>query len=205
MEVTGGDGEAAGAGADTGAGAAVVAGAELGAVTSDMDWYSGFSLSLSSSSFLSGSCCPAGVGLGPSGPSSIFSTGCSTWRVSTGSVGPAGEGGVTAPARARSARSARSFSTCSSTICWYFSSSTATTQCFLISTWNSSELSWNFLFLPSYFSSMVVSSASSFFWCMVRLWTCLRSTCILAVVTTLRTSGTIVSPKISLMSLWFLM
>ena len=52
---------------------------------------------------------------------------------------------------------------------------------------------------------MVVNSASSFFWCMVRLWTCLLSTCILAVVTTLLTSGTMVSEKISLMRRWFLM
>ena len=65
MEVTGGEGdEAAGDGeglllmAGAGPGAETVAGVEttgpLGAVTSDMDWYSGFSsLSLSSSSFLS--------------------------------------------------------------------------------------------------------------------------------------------------------
>ena len=169
-----------------------------------MDWYSGFSsLSLSSSSFFSSSL--AGVGLGPSGPPSIFSTGCSTRLVSSGSGGAAGEGGVAAPARALSALSALSFSSCSFTISWYFSSSTAFTQCFLISTWNSSLLSWNFRFLSSYFSSMVVSSASSFFWCMVRLWTCLLRTCILAVVTTLLTSGTMVSLKISLISLWFLM
>ena len=173
--------------------------------TSDMDWYSGFSSfsPRSSSSFLSS---PdwAGPGLGPSGPSSIFSTGWRTCLVSTGSAGPAGDGGVTAPALALSALSVLNFSSWSWIICWYFSSSTAFTQCFWISTWNSSELSWNFLFLLSYFSSMVVSSASSFFWCMVRLWTCRLRTCILAVVTTLLTSGTMVSLKISLISRWFL-
>lgn len=40
-------------------------------------------------------------------------------------------------------------------------------------------------------------------WCMVRDWTCLFSTDILASVTTLLTSGTTVSLKISLMSWWF--
>ena len=160
-----------------------------------------------------------------------------TCRVSWGSWGAAGEGGVGAPARILSARSSFNFSSCSTTISWYRVSLTASTQCFFSSVWNSSLLSRNFLFLPSYFSSIVVNSASSFFWCIVRLWTCLRNTwkqyirrmqvfakkvfsgqlvkwhklcdttntCILAVVTTLRTSGTIVSPKISLIKRWFLM
>jgi len=108
---------------------------------------------------------------------------------------------VGAPALSLSARSALSFSNCSATISWYFSSSTAFPQCFFSSTWNSSELSKNFRFLLSYFSSMVVSSASSFFWCMVRLCTCLLSTVMRAVVTTLLTSGSIFSLKISLISL----
>ena len=51
------------------------------------------------------------------------------------------------------------------------------TQCFLSSSWNSEEVSKNFLFLFSYLSSIVVSSASSFFWCIVKLCTCLFNTC----------------------------
>ncbi|CAG0893697.1 unnamed protein product [Darwinula stevensoni] len=42
-------------------------------------------------------------------------------------------------------------------------------------------------------------------WCMVRDWTCFLRTCIRAVVTTDRTSGTITSEKISLMRRWFRM
>lgn len=166
-----------------------------------MDWYSGCSDS-SLSSFLSSS---AGIGLGPLGPPSIFSTGWRTCLVSTGSGVGEGDGGVEAPALALSALSALSFSSCSVTISWYFSSSTAFTQCFLSSSWNSSELSMNFLFLASYFSSMVVNSASNFFWCMVRLCTCLLRTCMRAVVTTDLTSGTMTSLKTSPIRRLFLM
>lgn len=41
-------------------------------------------------------------------------------------------------------------------------------------------------------------------WCTIRDWTCLFRTCIRAVVTTERTSGTTISLRMSLMSRWFL-
>lgn len=41
-------------------------------------------------------------------------------------------------------------------------------------------------------------------WCTMSDWTCLFSTCMRAVVTTERTSGTTISLRMSLMSRWFL-
>jgi hypothetical protein len=61
-------------------------------------------------------------------------------------VGGAGDGGVGAPALARSSRSVFNFSNCSATISLYFASSTAATQCFFNSLLNSSEDSKNFFF-----------------------------------------------------------
>ena len=84
----------------------------------------------------------------------------------------------------------------------YLDSSTAGTQCFFNSLLNSSLDSSNFFFLALYVSSIWASSASNFSWWLVKELSCLFNTWILAVVTTLRTSGTVFSDKMSLIKRW---
>lgn len=132
--------------------------------------------------------------------------GCSfslfSWQSSTfDAEGAVAVGGLLCSSKARNL-SRFSVSYCLSTIFWKVSSSTAGLQCFLSSSWNNSEDSTNFLFFVSNFSSICCSSAWSFFWCMANDWTWRFKTCIRWVVTTLRTSGTIASEKISLIKRW---
>ena len=84
----------------------------------------------------------------------------------------------------------------------YLDSSTAGTQCFFNSLLNSSLDSSNFFFLALYVSSIWANSASNFSWWLVKELSCLFNTWILAVVTTLRTSGTVFSDKMSLIKRW---